>query len=321
MATRMAVPSLLALSLTFGGCDSSTGPKVNEDPRWSGPPREVSLQRSFELANASPTEAITVRFDTPDLEVSRNVVVVVRSETHPVVGVDRAVNGMPRVAFEIQLPPGGETHLEITWDLTLRRFDALADTTGAPLLGSADATAYLEAADRIESDHPAIQATAEEVTMGLAGSLAMVQAIVGFVRDHLDYELQTETRGALWALENGRGDCTEYATLAVALAQAADIPARVTGVENMVSTSGSSTYDNHSAAEFWVEGSGWTPVDVNYAQSPVGVIPIRSVFLRWGLMTPRDRESHAAAWYTWRTVSGPTGQLQVRNMGHVWEEG
>ena len=320
MPTKLWTVLALTLSLVLLACGSSTGPVEDEDPRWSGPTRSLTLRRTFDLANKSTTEPITVRFDTPDIAPSGNVLEAHRTTSHPQRGLGQAANGMRRVEFEVQLPPGGETTLEVTWELILRRFDALAYEGPPPTLNPADESAYLASSETLQSEHASIRDAAAQITGGVADRLSKIEAIVQFVRGHLDYELQTENRGALWALENGRGDCTEYATLGVALARAAGIPARVTGVENMVASSGSSTYDNHNAAEFWLDGVGWIPVDINYSQSPVGVLPTRCAVLRWGLMTDRDRESLSVAWYTWRTVSGPTGQLEVRQMGHSWHE-
>jgi len=313
--------ALVSTSL-FLACDSSTGPQEPEpeDPRWSGPTRDVVITRRFDLVNASSSEPITVRFDTPDLVARMNVVAVQRTTTHPTRGMTTSANGMERVEFEVDLPPDGEVTLTLTWEVGLRHFDALAFQGPPPVLDPEDRAAYTAPSTHVQSDHPLIRDASEAVTSGVAGDLARVGAIVEFVRNHLDYELQSETRGALWALENGLGDCTEYAALGVALARSGGIPARVTGIENMVGAFGASTYDNHNAGEFWIEGYGWVPVDINYSQSPVGALPIRCVVMRWGLMAERDRESLSVGWYTWRTVSGPTGQLQVLGMGHEWEE-
>jgi transglutaminase-like putative cysteine protease len=320
MPRRLRRALALALLFFVPACDSSTGLNEELDPRWSGPTRLVTIRRSFDLANRSFSEPVVVRFDTPDIRIAGNVLSAELTTSHPERSVAQAANGMRRVEVEIELPPGGLTTVEFTWALTLRRFDAIARKGASTPLGAGDRAAYLAPSEYVQSEHPSIQATAQQITMGISDDLARIREIVGFVRDHLDYELQPTTQGALWALENGRGDCTEYASLGVALARAVGIPARVTGLENMVAASGSSTFDNHNAAEFWVVDVGWTPVDINYSQSPVGVLPTRCVVLRWGLMTDRDRESLSVAWYTWRTVSGPTGQLEVRRMGHTWEE-
>ncbi len=295
-------------------------PQDAGDPRWSGPTRVMEIERTFQLVNSSSDQAITVHFDTPDIAVHMNAIAVERTTSHPVLAVTAAANGMDRVQFEIELPPGGEDTLVLGWEVTLQHFDALAIPEPPAPLDPDDAVAYVAPSTYVQSDHPSIQAAAQQAVAGLADDLAKVQAITDFVRDHLDYEVQPETRGALWALENGRGDCTEYAALGVALARALGIPARVTGVENMVGASGSSTYDNHNAAEIWVDDYGWLPVDINYPQSPVGALPIRCAVMRWGIMAERDLQTHSVSWYTWHTTAGPTGQLDVQSMQHHWNE-
>jgi len=82
----------------------------------------------------------------------------------------------------------------------------------------------------------------------------------------LDYVANTaEDKGALWALQNGKGDCTEFSCLLVALCRAAGVPARwVLGI----------TYaDNpedliHSWAEVYLQGIGWVSVDPTWGRFP-----------------------------------------------------
>ncbi len=53
-----------------------------------------------------------------------------------------------------------------------------------------------------------------------------VKAIFDFVKDYLNYTLRPRAYGALDAYLSGEGDCSEYASLTVALLRAQGIPAR-----------------------------------------------------------------------------------------------
>jgi transglutaminase-like putative cysteine protease len=66
--------------------------------------------------------------------------------------------------------------------------------------------------------------------------------------------------GALYALTNRRGDCTEYAYLATALARASSIPARMVGgyVTDRDITPRAGDY--HNWAELYIDGS-WRLLD------------------------------------------------------------
>jgi transglutaminase-like putative cysteine protease len=61
---------------------------------------------------------------------------------------------------------------------------------------------------------------AQSITSGENNTHEKVFKICNFVIRHMQYKTQDEERGALWALENGIGDCSEYTYLFVALCRA-----------------------------------------------------------------------------------------------------
>ncbi len=87
--------------------------------------------------------------------------------------------------------------------------------------------------------------------------------IYNFVRRHIHYKVQDEERGALWALENGVGDCSEYSYLFVALCRSAGIPARIQAGFAFHHTR-ETLEDGHMWAEYYLESYGWIPVDVTW---------------------------------------------------------
>lgn len=85
----------------------------------------------------------------------------------------------------------------------------------------------------IESDHPQIKTLASELAISAAGNnlktdKAKMQANYDYVRSKIAIqEFVREERGALHALQNKRGDCTEMSFLIAALGRAQAIPTRV----------------------------------------------------------------------------------------------
>ena len=74
--------------------------------------------------------------------------------------------------------------------------------------------------------------------------------------DHTTYKLLDTVASATYCLEQGHGECTEYAALFVGLCRAAGVPARaVTGFR------GSKANDWHAWAEFMLPDGRWIPVD------------------------------------------------------------
>lgn len=111
----------------------------------------------------------------------------------------------------------------------------------------------------IEVNDPEIQALARELRRDTA--LATTRVIYDWVRMNLRYAgYIADDLGARYALQNLRGDCTEYAYLAVALARANGVPARVMGgyVVDHDATPRSGEY--HNWAEVYVDGT-WRLLD------------------------------------------------------------
>ncbi len=87
--------------------------------------------------------------------------------------------------------------------------------------------ADLEATPFIQVDAPEIQAAAARAAAGASDAFAASAKLAAFVYRHVRDEYVPAYSNALEALKSGRGDCTEHATLFVALARAVGLPARV----------------------------------------------------------------------------------------------
>lgn len=108
----------------------------------------------------------------------------------------------------------------------------------------------------IEKDAPEIQQIAKAIT-GRAETV-IVKNIYDYVVDNMEYNGDVEKNlGALKALQQKKGDCTEYSSLFVALCRAKNIPARaVYGY-----TSEFKDTPRHSWAEVYLKNYGWVPFD------------------------------------------------------------
>jgi len=109
----------------------------------------------------------------------------------------------------------------------------------------------------IEKDHDRIQ----EIADGIEGrtEVDLVSNIYDYVIGHMEYaDPSRSSRGAVAALERGKGDCTEYADLFVAVCRAKGIPARVVTGYTVRFDSES---PKHNWAEVYLQGYGWVPFD------------------------------------------------------------
>jgi hypothetical protein len=120
-------------------------------------------------------------------------------------------------------------------------------------------SAWLSAERYIELDAPEIRALA--ALLRRETELASARAIYEWVRDNLSYAgYLADDFGALYALINRRGDCTEYADLVVALARAVGIPARMVGGYVTDRDAAPKPQDYHNWAQLYL-GGAWRTVD------------------------------------------------------------
>jgi len=131
-----------------------------------------------------------------------------------------------------------------------------------------------------EKDDPNINATSFSIVNLGDNPITKATKICNWVSDYLTYDdtLPAQEMGASWALNNSRGDCSEYSSLMITLLRCQGIPARkVTGF--VISTDSSlrpyvgqqwnyylndqevSTFLGHAWVEYYVPNIGWIACD------------------------------------------------------------
>lgn len=149
------------------------------------------------------------------------------------------------------MAPWGTKVVALGFDVAMRR---------SPLPSSLDdPRPWLKPERYIEVD----DARLREAAAALKRSTAMetAQAIYESVRTRLQYAgYVADDLGALQALRQGRGDCTEYAFLAVALARANGIPARMVGGYVTEGSAAPRAEEYHNWAELYLDGA-WRLLD------------------------------------------------------------
>jgi transglutaminase-like putative cysteine protease len=116
---------------------------------------------------------------------------------------------------------------------------------------------FLKQERYVESDHDEIRQIARDIEGDTETDV--VKQIYDYVLDHMEYVISgKDDKGAIVALERGKGDCTEYSDLFVAICRAKSIPARViTGYTVRADTAKS----KHNWAEVYLKDRGWIPFD------------------------------------------------------------
>ena len=133
-----------------------------------------------------------------------------------------------RYAEFVFVKPDKRMKVEISIKAELLRYDLLIarEKREQDLFEGPDLEDFLKQEKYIEKDHPQIQQIAE----GIKGQIEedIVKNIYNYVIDNLEYTLHGKKDwGAVKALQQQKGDCSEYSDLFVAICRAKNIPARV----------------------------------------------------------------------------------------------
>ncbi len=167
-----------------------------------------------------------------------------------------------------QLAPGQTQTitLELLYEVQLYNPGISAADVGPISEVPASLQGYLKQDDKWESESAAIgQAAATAVTGGASANVYLAaENISNYVVSRLDYQIQADRKGALWAYSIGEGDCSEYTDLAIALARAAGVPARAMygwGYYEQENLRG------HAWLEYYFPGVGWLPADPTWDET------------------------------------------------------
>ncbi len=166
------------------------------------------------------------------------------------------------LSLRLRVPSKSVVEQQVQFQLRLNRFD-YRRVQGSP---STDGNAnFLRSTTFVESNSQDIRNLANAISAKYVSDEDRLLAAYQLPQQTLKYRL-IENRGALFALHNGYGDCTEYAALFVALARAMGHPARLTSEFNFLEDH---AFDqpNHHAAEVFLKGQ-WIPVDPNLGVNP-----------------------------------------------------
>jgi transglutaminase-like putative cysteine protease len=120
----------------------------------------------------------------------------------------------------------------------------------------------------IESNNPEIKALAKQLPSPLGDTCQQVRAYYDYIGDNLLYTYNGGDWGAQAALWEIGADCTEYASLMVALSRAAAIPARyLEGLQLSGAGNGEARLE-HAWLEVFLPGIGWAPFDPTLGRIP-----------------------------------------------------
>jgi len=123
--------------------------------------------------------------------------------------------------------------------------------------------------DKLVPLNGVIAELAKEHTAGETTDLAKAQSIYNYVVSTMHYDKSGEGWGrgdAVWACNSKRGNCTDFHSLLIGMLRSSNIPARFEiGFPLPESKTEADIPGYHCWAEFYLQGTGWVPVDASEA--------------------------------------------------------
>lgn len=257
-------PYLLLLIITLAFLPAADGrltpgqrAKHHPGPRWTPAPSNlVEFDLNYDFSVPGQTRSMRFVVVLPTTTPGRQRIMSRSYSPKPSRIFNE--NGNRYAEFVFKNPQRHEK-VKIRIKAELYRYDLLSASgkTGQEGAQSDELEDFLRQERYIESDHDEIR----EIAKGIKGDtdIDAVKRIYEYVLDHMEYVVNgKDDKGARVALERGKGDCTEYSDLFVAICRAKDIPARVvTGYTVKVDTATS----KHNWAEVYLKDRGWVPFD------------------------------------------------------------
>lgn len=239
--------ALAGLTACVAPCGLAQGPAPAKAADADAQQKRL-VRFSFTLQNtgAAPIDRATFSTFAPVRSTSYQRLESLSASLPAEVQADALGNQVLRVRLD-PLPPYASRVVTIDAELVL------TDKPRA-LPGSDAAAALFTRPERyIESDAPRIKEIAR--TLRADSPAATAQNTFAWVRRRLGRAgFTAEDRGALRALEDRAGDCTEHAYLFVALMRANGIPSRVLGGYLAAESGVLRPDDYHNWAEFYADG-------------------------------------------------------------------
>ena len=156
-----------------------------------------------------------------------------------------------------------EIFIEIKYEVSVNGFRYKWDDCQGELLDN-----FTSADKYIESNDSEITGLAAELSIDAETACEQAEAFYNFIGDNFQYAgYISEDIGALVAIQQGSGDCTEFADTFIALNRAVGIPARfLQGVTYKSDTTSELGDIKHDWTEVYLPGIGWVPVDPTWGR-------------------------------------------------------
>ncbi|MFX1486064.1 MAG: transglutaminase family protein [Promethearchaeota archaeon] len=286
---KLLLLACLLLVSTVPTVDSLASPSINPTDAYSSLyTKRYDMTFSLNVANGGPTDINNLKVwisiisnwtDTfspylPNLQYSN--LTSINPEPNDTLVDENAGNVIAFYNFS-SLPSGGSITIQMSYSIRLVEGRWLINEEAVGTYNTSDPVyqKYTQPDTNIESDDYQIVSKASEIVGSETNPYIKSKLIYDWVVSNIAYTVQGTERGALWALINRQGDCSEFADLLIALCRASGVPARkIIGWafdELLYASKGSSKsytdFPGHAWVEILIPAYGWVLADPTWANA------------------------------------------------------
>jgi transglutaminase-like putative cysteine protease len=235
--------------------------------------RHFNFHYTFTVKNVSPGERLRVWIPLAHSDAFQDVKVSSKRGDLPLKQIDQPEYENVALYAETSKADKGEYTFSVEYDVVRREHVVLANGKPASNAESAKAP-HLQLARFLQPDRlvpvtglPA--QLAEQETKGATTQLEKAKDIYEYVLRTMKYDKTGSGWGhgdTLWACDSKRGNCTDFHSVFISMARAEKIPARFQiGFPLPADKHSAEIPGYHCWAEFYLDGTGWVPVDISEA--------------------------------------------------------
>lgn len=245
--------------------------RAGNTPPESAKARNFRFTYSFTVRNIRPGNGIRIWFPAATSDGSQSVRIISATGDLPLQRKIEPEYGNTMYYAETGKATQSTYHFSVVYEVERREHLVLKD---GELVHRGDSAPPAQLARFLQADRlvpisgkPA--ELADAAVKGRSNDLARARAIYDYVLTHMRYDRSGTGWGrgdTLWACDSRHGNCTDFHSLFISMARAEKIPARFEiGFLVPDGRAASAVAGYHCWAEFYLNPSGWVPVDISEA--------------------------------------------------------
>ncbi|TET34315.1 MAG: hypothetical protein E3J69_06315 [Anaerolineales bacterium] len=175
-------------------------------------------------------------------------------------------HGNQYAEFDLKDIQAGQTiSIDINYSVTVYEIQTEIQTCDGELIKE-----YTQPELHIESKNPQVQALADTLSNNTSTVCQKVGNFYHYIADNLVYTPNDFNWGAQATFGEMGADCTEYASLMIALSRSQNIPARyLEGILYLENQDKNNGRIEHAWLEVYLPSHGWVPIDPTLGRSPL----------------------------------------------------